>query len=141
MRIEWIKTHHQALAPFNRFKEKPLVGIGPGAGGHVMNYETFHTPGVSRYITGPCKVDVFSMSKDAFCGVRAVSKVLKGRAKISAENFTTSLQIALDERWVELKGKNIMLLPKGVFWTNTLVYLMSLDFLHIYSSLLDEARR
>ena len=112
--------------------EKPLLGIGPGAGGHIINYEMFHAPGVKRYIIEPCTVNVFSMPKEVFCGVRSIAGVLKGNTKISPESFVSSLQVALNEGWIEIKDKNITLLPKGLFWANTLVYLMSLDFLRSY---------
>lgn len=108
--------------------EKPLIGMGPGAEGHAMNYETFHPPRVRRYMMEPYKVDVFSMPEDVFYGVRTIAGVLKGSTKISTEDFVTSLQIALDKGWIELKGKDITLLPRGLFWVNTLVYLMSFVF-------------
>ena len=76
----------------------------------------------------PYKVDVFSMPEDVFYGVRTIAGVLKGSTKISTGDFVTSLQIALDKGWIELKGKDITLLPRGLFWVNTLVYLMSFVF-------------
>ena len=115
--------------------EMPLLGIGPGAGGHIKNYETFHPLRIRRYIMDPYRVNVFSMPEEVFCGIRVIASMLKGNVKILPGNFAASLQVALNREWVGLRGKNLMLLPKGLFWANTLVYLMSLDFLRSYISL------
>ena len=118
--------------------KKPLLGIGPGAGGHVRNYETFHPHGVRRYLMEPYTVNVFSMPEEVFCGLRVITAVLSGSTRVLPENFAASLQVALNEGWAEIKGKDLVLLPKGLFWANTLVYLMSLDFLRSYISSIGE---
>ena len=120
--------------------EKPLLGIGPGAGGHAENYETFHLPGARRYMMEPDTVNVFSMPKEVFCNLRVIAAVLTGTTEILPENFALSLQVAINEGWAEIKDENLVLLPKGLFWANTLVYLMSLDFLHSYISSTNETR-
>jgi len=49
----------------------------------------------------------------------------------SIEDFQKSINFALNEGWAELDGKKFLLTPKGLFWVNTLVYIMAKEFFNI----------
>ncbi|AIU70349.1 hypothetical protein TEU_08400 [Thermococcus eurythermalis] len=108
--------------------EVPLLGIGPGAGGHVMGHRIFHSPGVGRYLSNPYSVK--AVLSGAFDFERFVSRLFEGRLTFDTfrlEDFP-SLAIAEERGWVEVRGKTALLTPLGLFWANTLAYLMCLDY-------------
>lgn len=109
--------------------EMPLLGVGPGAGGHVGNYEMFHIPGVRRYLKRPYEVVIFSMPEEVFCGYSVISQLFNGKTKLPVGEFASSVQTALKREWAELRGRELVLTPKGLFWANTLAYLMGLEFI------------
>ncbi len=107
----------------------PLLGVGPGAGGHIDHYQTFHSPGVKRYLQNPYHVNVFI--DDAFEIRKFISSLFEGKLKLhkySIGDFPL-LKCAIEKNWGIIKGKTFTLTPLGVFWANTLAYMMSLDYL------------
>ncbi|WP_168188383.1 coproporphyrinogen-III oxidase family protein [Thermococcus indicus] len=107
----------------------PLLGIGCGAGGHVDFYQTFHPPGVRAYIQNPYRVMIFA--SESFEVERFLSGLFEGELELGEcglEEFP-SLKLAIEKGWGVFDGNGFRLTPRGLFWANTLAYMMCLDYL------------
>jgi coproporphyrinogen III oxidase-like Fe-S oxidoreductase len=69
--------------------EKPLLGIGPGAGGHIGIIETYHPPGVMKYIENPYIISVSFIPFEIFEDLEFITKIYTGRTIVPEKSYKT----------------------------------------------------
>ena len=114
--------------------EEPLLGVGCGAGGYIENISFMHLPFPSLYNRGILQRVKMKTPEKILSVEKFISQAFNGYITFddfSIEDFQKSINFALNEGWAELDGKKFLLIPKGLFWVNTLVYIMAKEFFNI----------